>query len=216
MVDEYICVNFLYFIVFNDDALKNTLSGRYDGMVLKDYFLEAIRALATFMNEQHYLDDRIKGNLSELVNYIRHNGNKNLNSQINEVIRLLNSGDGTNVMEFYRNQIESHYMLEKRRLIVDPSDIWTLMGTLSNNTFFLAATHTIYGDEEFEREVPEMIEDEDYFDTIMHIFMTQEGLLENPNFIRRVKHVMDLKKDKIGKIEKQKMKTFDKIINTIQ
>lgn len=214
MVDEYILTNFLYFVLFNTDGFNATLEGKYDRLVLKESFIEALRSLVEYMFRNDYLDEKIKDRISRLMNYVRFKGANP--SQMNDIIGMLNSGKGDKVLDFYQNQISAQLLLEKGNVTIYEGDISRTMEIISNNVFFISSSHSLYSDEEFEQIISEFVEDERYLDTITYICMFQEPIFTSPNFLTRVRKVIKLKQESKSKFERQKMKTFGKILNNFE
>lgn len=156
--------------------------------------------------ENNYLSPFMKNNVLNYLNLARFNDDEEINNLdclskkdkielINSIIRLINSQDNNNYIDFYRQELYKRTL--NRKCLTIPYDNLVLynehklLESIKYDQFVLITHSEQTTNEEFEKEIiPILISDLKYFETINCILYEYPQQFNNPLFFSRYKNVI--------------------------
>lgn len=166
------------------------------------YFLIFLRPFL----ENHLLSPIMKNNVLKYLNLVRFNDSKEVKKLetlsknnkielINSIIRLINSQNSNNYIDFYKQEIykrtfnKKYLLLNKDMIIHYEND---LLESIKYDQFILLSHSNQISDEEFKNNfLPMILNDIKYFKTIFCIISEYPNQFKNQLFVERYKLVLD-------------------------
>ncbi len=202
--NNYFYDKFIQGILYNDLVYEDVRKGKYDFYIFNtDFILEFINLIEYYIEVKilnQYMIDKIYTIISYIKNkatYEDENTKNYYNNIFNELILKLNIAKNTNEFLLYDNELKKRFnslegLFKFKRSNNELNRF--IRESISFDFMFLIYHTDAIGEEDFGKEINELIHNEFYFASLNAILNEMPEIIQNKVFKNRVKKVIELNK----------------------